>query len=279
MSDLDQEFQDRIKEEKRIAFFKTCSHCGKSEEEVKLWACARCVESGCIPGYYCSRECQKMAWKSHHKTDCGLPVPKLPNQPSGRPQHKVSEDMKCRLIEIHLVLSWASQMILMKYPDLSKTNTCIHFCFDSISTPSDQWELQYVGVSQIDWTTEQPFKRIGETMGRQAMYSAIFGDINFWNRHIYDEPISDCYHSTSYLPQWPWVVAQICAMRNTSQFIAKQRLCLLLTATWEAAPLSPFEKWRDRYQAPPILEEMLVWGRDDSECDEWERKMAPSICF
>jgi hypothetical protein len=42
----------------------TCSFCGKSGTE-KVLLCARCRKK-----YYCSKECQRVAWKSHKRLEC-----------------------------------------------------------------------------------------------------------------------------------------------------------------------------------------------------------------
>ena len=42
-----------------------CDHCDKNTGSSNLKRCA-----GCKIAFYCSKECQKAAWKSGHKADC-----------------------------------------------------------------------------------------------------------------------------------------------------------------------------------------------------------------
>lgn len=275
LGDLPREFRDKLKVEKRIASLKACFYCGTNEEEAKLWACTRCVEIGSIAAYYCSRNCQKLDWIGSHKLNCGFLVPLVTNQPSKRPRHKIAGDMKLRLEAIHSVLLWASQMILKRH-NLVKTNTRVIFMFKDITTLSDRWELQFVGMSKIEETTENPSDRTEENNENEPIYTTYFGETPVWNRRIDNRPLVDCGHLSSYVPQWPWLLAQVCAMRNKSDWIAKQRLLLLLAAIQDAAPLSPFEKWRDSFQAPDMRENR-VWKL--SKVARWERKMGLSLCI
>ena len=45
-----------------------CRNCSKPAIGIKLLKCARCQQA-----YYCSKECQKIDWKSGHKTVCEPP--------------------------------------------------------------------------------------------------------------------------------------------------------------------------------------------------------------
>lgn len=156
-----------------------------------------------------------------------------------------------------------------------RNNLCIHFAFDSIKKHSDPWVFRGVNVTAIDWTTPK-HKGIANTLGVQPMYQIAFGDIIRDSVPIRPILRIGCEHENDNVPQWPWVIAQLCEVDNVSPWISMQRLVFLLAVIQNSSPVSPLRKWLNTFAAPKDMSE-YPWSI--SRVDEWQSKMGRVLCF
>lgn len=175
----------------------------------------------------------------------------------------------------HFMQGWASWMILRGCSPYERSTLCVQFMFEGISAFSDPWILQKVDVVNVDWN-EPNQKAIAGVIGVRPLCQLIFGGIKRTAMPMGEIPTSGCRHVRDYVPQWPWVVAQICALGNDSGWVATERLKFLLAVIQNPSPICQFRKWLNKFNAPM---EVSSYPWTISRTNEWLSKMAKVLCF
>ena len=155
-------------------------------------------------------------------------------------------------IMLKLRQGWAGEMILRGYSPEQRKNSCIRFIFGSIEEGSDPWIFEGVDIVPINW--EEPRMRpVADSFGMKPMSQILFGDYARTLQPMPEMSLDGCRHLREYVPQWPWVVAQICMLGNTSELICTERLKFILAVVQNPSPVCPFRKWLNRFSAPMDL--------------------------
>lgn len=222
---------------------------------------------------------KKKDWKSH-KLSCGA-NPAVSQHLASlysrvEPWRKGSRKLTMRATAMSVIMDWASEMFLRNWPLEERKNLCIQFIFDGISSYSAPWVFRGVNVTTIDWT--QPMlKATADTIGFQPHSELVLGESKHGLTPISVVPSLGCQHTMDYVPQWPWVLAQLYNLDdNSSYWVWDQRLRFLMASIQNSSPTSPFRKWLNTFNAP---REVIGYPWIISRFDEWQFKMGKVLCF
>lgn len=279
LKDVDAPFIEQLKHETAIATLKYCQQCRVTENEFKLYSCVGCKQAATETSYYCSRECQKKDWKSH-KSTCGAGPTVSGHLTSLYSDTKAwrrgSKKVTIRAVAINDILNWASEMLLQNWPLEERKDLCIQFVFDGICTHLDPWVFRGVHVYTMDWTQPR-LKAMANLFGFQPQYELVFGENKHGSLPIRPYPPLGCQHSMVYVPQWPWILAQLCILDdNKSPWVWFQRLRFIMASIENSSPTSPFHKWLNTFAAPT---KVIGYPWPISRFDEWQSKMGKVLCF
>jgi hypothetical protein len=170
-------------------------------------------------------------------------------------------------------------MLLYNISLEQRSNICVQFTIHFVSDPSLPWILEKIELSTKDSIIPEHKLSVEKHAGARPVFQLRFGDAEHCPTAVLDDPLhASCYHDHSYVPQWPWIVAQICLMENNGLWVATYRLRCLVSSVYSTPIECPFRAWLNKFTAPTDLNTYHS-GWSISKYHQWQTKMSDVIFF